>query len=226
MVCEGVWSRHPEASKTPLSHRRQEHNCPMTKRKKRILVWTFALLGVPIIWCAGVAIAIVRAGEPNSSRRADIAIVLGAAVWGDKPSPVFAARIDHAVTLFKNGQVKGIIFTGGRADGDRLSESRTAAEYAVARGVPRRAIYCEEVSTNTYGNLENAKGILQRLGLRKVLIVSDPFHLLRAGMIADRLAIEHELSPTPSSRYVSFGAKASQVSREIYFVTRLLLKGS
>ncbi|MBC8064939.1 MAG: YdcF family protein, partial [Chlorobia bacterium] len=157
----------------------------MTKRKKRILVWTSVLLGLPLIWCVGVAIAIVRAGAPNSGNRADIAIVLGAAVWDDKPSPVFAARIDHAVTLFKNGHVKGIIFTGGRAAGDRLSESRAAREYALAKGVPLRAIYCEEISTSTYGNLANAKGILQHLGMRKALIVSDPYHLLRAGMIAD-----------------------------------------
>lgn len=198
----------------------------MTKRRKRILVWSSALVGVPLIWFTGVAVAIVRAGASNPDGRADVAIVLGAAVWDDKPSPVFAARIDYAVTLFKEGRVKGIIFTGSRAEGDRLSESRAAKEYALAKGVPESATYCEETSTSTKGNLVNAKGILHRLGMRKALIVSDPYHLLRAGMIADQVGIDHELSPTPTSRYQSFGAKSSQLSREVYFVSRLLLTGS
>ena len=184
------------------------------------------ILGVPVIWCAGVAIAIARAGTPHSVSHADVAIVLGAAVWNDKPSPVFAARIDHAVTLFKNGHVKAIIFTGGRADGDRLSESQAATNYALAKGVPKLAIFGEETSTSTYGNLANAKGIMRGLGLREALIVSDPYHLLRAGMIADQIGLEHDLSAIPTSRYESFGAKASQLSRETYFVTRLLLTGN
>lgn len=178
-----------------------------------------------MIWCAGVAIAIVRAGDLNPDGRADVAIVLGAAVWTDKPSPVFAARIDHAVTLYKQGRVKTIIFTGGKAEGDRLSESDAAKAYALSKGISQDDITCEETSTSTHGNLANSRVIMQRLNLQRALIVSDPYHLLRAGILADRLQIEHELSPTPTSRYQSFGAKSGQLSREVYFVTRLLVTG-
>jgi uncharacterized SAM-binding protein YcdF (DUF218 family) len=196
----------------------------MTKRKKkRILLWSSVLLGMPLIWSIGVAVAIVCAGAPNPEAHADVAIVLGAAVWDTEPSPVFAARIEHAVGLYQRGQVKQIVFTGGRAEGDRLSEAEAARNYALGKGVPLSAIYLETTSTSTLGNLSNANRIMQRLGMRAAVIVSDPYHLLRAGMIADRIGIVHELSPTPTSRYQSLGTRASQLSRETYYVTRLLL---
>lgn len=112
-----------------------------------------------------------------------------------------------------------IVFTGGRAEGDRLSEAEAARDYALAKGIPRSAICLETTSTSTHGNLSNANGIMQRLGMRTAVIVSDPYHLLRAGMIADRIGIAHELSPTPTSRYKTFGMKASQLSRESYYIT-------
>ncbi|RYG48691.1 YdcF family protein [bacterium] len=199
----------------------------MTKRKKkRILLGLSILVGTLLVWNAGVAVAISRAGAPNPEARADVAIVLGAAVWDTKPSPVFAARIDHAIWLFERGQVKQLVLTGGRAEGDRLSEAEAAQEYALAKGVPQSAIYLETTSTNTYGNLSNANRIMRSLGARTAVIVSDPYHLLRAGMIADQLGIVHGLSPTPTSRYKTFGTKAGQLSREAHYVTRFLLAGN
>jgi len=152
----------------------------MTKRNKRIRRWSSILLGVLVTWIIGVAIAVVRSGAPNPQARADVAIVLGAAVWDDAPSPVFAARIDHAVWLFHRGQVKWLVFTGGRAEGDRLSEAEAARDYAVDKGVPRRAIHLETTSTSTRENLVNASRIVARLPARTAVIVSDPHHLLRA----------------------------------------------
>ncbi|RYG32895.1 YdcF family protein [bacterium] len=199
----------------------------MTKRKKkRILLGASILLGVPVVWSIGMAIAIVHAGSPNPGARADVAIVLGAAVWDKKPSPVFAARIDHAIWLFKRGQVKRLFFTGGRAKEDRLSEAEAARDYALAKGVPQSAIRLETTSTSTYQNLSNANRIMRPLGVRTAVIVSDPYHSLRAGMIAGQIGIAHDLSPTPTSRYKSFGTKAGQLLRETYFATRFLLTGN
>jgi uncharacterized SAM-binding protein YcdF (DUF218 family) len=152
------------------------------RKKKRILLWSSILLGIPLIWNIGVAIAIVRAGALNPKAHGDVAIVLGAAVWDATPSPVFAARIDHAIWLFERRQVKRLVFTGGRAEGDRFCEAEAAEDYALAKGIPRSAIYLETTSTSTHGNLSNANGIMQRLGVRTAVIVSDPYHLLRAGI--------------------------------------------
>lgn len=210
-----------------VSQRNIESEGSMTKRKrKRILLWSSIVLGIPLLWTIGVATFIVRTGALNPDARADAAIVLGAAVWDAEPSPVFAARIDHAIDLFEKGQVKWLIFTGGRADGDRVSEAEAAQSYAVSKGVPQASTYVETTSTSTYENLSNAKSILNRLGAKGAVLVSDPYHLLRAGMLADRVGLTHTLSPTPTSRYKGFGAKASQLTREAYYTTRLILTGN
>lgn len=199
----------------------------MTKRKKKgILLWSSILVGMPLVWNIGMALAIVRAGAPNPEGRADVAIVLGAAVWDTEPSPVFAARIDHAIWLFERGQVKRLLFTGGRSQGDRLSEAQAAQDYALAKGVSQSAISLEMTSTSTYGNLSSAKGVMRASGMRTAVIVSDPYYLLRGGMIADKIGIVHALSPTPTSQYRSFGAKAGQLSREMYYATRFLWTGN
>jgi uncharacterized SAM-binding protein YcdF (DUF218 family) len=151
--------------------------------------------------------------------------VLGAAVWDDEPSSVFAARIDHAVALYQRGQVKRIIVTGGLAEGDSLSEGEAAKQYAIKHGVPSDAILVESQSKSTRENLSNAQRIMGENGLRAAVIVSDPYHLLRAGMHAERLNIQHVLSPTETTRYVGFSAKSGQLVRETYYVTRLLLIG-
>lgn len=197
----------------------------MTRRKKRILICTSAIVGVALVWCVGVAIAVSSAGAPNPGATGDVAIVLGAAVLGDEPSPVFKARIDHAINLYQRKQVKRIIATGGLAEGDTLSEGEAARLYAIKHGVPGDAILAETESRSTKQNLANAKRIMKENELQTAVIVSDPHHLLRAGMHADRLGIQHVLSPTETSRYVGFSAKTQQLARETYYVTKLLLTG-
>jgi len=111
-------------------------------------------------------------------------------VWGERPSPVFEERIKHAVNLYTVGEASIIIFTGGIGEGDRIAESEVAKEYAVQLGVPDEDIYCETHSRITYENLEGAKEILDRQGLTKALIVSDPLHMRRAVTIARDLGID------------------------------------
>ena len=196
----------------------------MTRKKKRILILSLAV-GLPFLWCAGVAIGVVSASAPNPSAEGDAAIVLGAAVWDDEPSPVFAARIDHAITLYNRGQVTRLIFTGGLGEGDALSEGEAARLYAIDKGVPDDAILVESQSKTTMENLAGAHQIMDSEGLRSAVIVSDPYHLKRAGMIARRLDLSHVCSPTETSRYTGFFAKTRQLSRETVYITKLLVTG-
>ncbi|RYG45731.1 YdcF family protein [bacterium] len=131
----------------------------MTKRnKKRMLLWSSTLGGIALAWHAGTAVAIARASRPNPGAHADVATVLGAAVWDTRPSTVFAARLDHGAWLFERGQVEQLVFMVGRAEGDRLSEGEAARDYALAKGVPPSAISWETTSASTLGNLSNANG--------------------------------------------------------------------
>lgn len=176
-----------------------------------------AILGL-VIWLAGVAGWIAVFGGKDRSKPSDCAIVLGAAAYGNKPSPVFAERINHAVELHRSGTVKYLLFTGGRVTAADKSESAVARTYALAAGVPAGAILTEDLSRTTGQNLQEAQRVMGLHGLRTAVIVSDAPHLKRAASMAADIGIEAVTSPTPTSRYRSFGAKAGFLAREVFFL--------
>jgi len=176
-----------------------------------------ALLAVGI-WLAAVAVWISVFGGQDRAKASDCAIVLGAAAYGNKPSPVFAERINHAIGLHRSGTVEYLLFTGGRVTAADKSESAVARTYALAAGVPAAAILTEDVSRTTGQNLQEAKRVMGAKGLRTAVIVSDPLHLKRAASMAADIGIEAVTSPTPTSRYRSFGAKVSFLAREVFYL--------
>lgn len=152
--------------------------------------------------------------------KADAAIVLGASVWKDRPSPVFAERIKHGIHLYKNGQVQYLIFTGGLSEGDTLSESAAARQYAIAEGVPAENILTEEVSKNTYQNLVQACKPMRAHQLKNVMLVSDPLHMKRAMTMANELQLHAISAATPTSRYISWRSKAKSLLYESFFYVK------
>jgi uncharacterized SAM-binding protein YcdF (DUF218 family) len=159
----------------------------------------------------------------SSHAPADAAVVMGATVFRDRPSPVFRERINHAINLYRQGIVRSIIFTGGLAGNDELAESEAAREYAIAQGVPAEHILIETRSYNTCLNLIEAKRIMEENNMEQVLIVSDPLHMRRTMWLAETLGIKAFSSPTPTSRYQSFARKARFLIREMYSYGAYLL---
>ncbi len=188
--------------------------------RKRLLTG----LSLVIAATAGLAGWIYTYADVRPAAPADAAIVLGAAVWEETPSPVFEERIRHAIALYRRGDVKVLIFTGGVGDEDQLAEAEVAKQYAIQRGVPAEAIYCETTSTITYENLQGAKTILDHEDLVTALIVSDPFHMRRAVTIARDLGIEAYPSPTPTTRYRTWRSKGRFLAREMVFYTLYLVR--
>ena len=107
---------------------------------RRVLLAVAAVAALVLAVFLVTAVRIGAFGMVDETRPADAAIVLGAAVVGDEPTPVFAARIDHAIGLYREGMVDTIIFTGARSPEDELSEAEAARRYALARGVPADVI--------------------------------------------------------------------------------------
>jgi uncharacterized SAM-binding protein YcdF (DUF218 family) len=177
-------------------------------------------LAAVVLWLAFLAGWIVQFGSRDRSRPSDCAIVLGAAAYGSKPSPVFAERINHAVELHRKGVVKKLLFTGGSVIESDQAESEVARRYAIAAGIPAAAILMESRSHTTAENLQEAKRVMLAEGLHTAVIVSDPMHLKRAAAMADDLGIDAVTSPTPTSRYRSLKSKAGFVFNEV-----LLLQG-
>lgn len=176
-------------------------------------------------WLVLLGASIWHGGTQNRVKPADCIIVLGAAVQNTQPSPVFAERIRHAVTLYQQGFSQHIIFTGGIGDGQILAESVAAQQFAQGLGVAAQAIYREENSHTTQQNLVEAAAIMRRQGWQSAIIVSDPLHLKRAAWMAKDVGITAVTSPTPTTMYRSLGAKLTFLAREIYFLHYYAITG-
>ena len=159
----------------------------------------------------------------SSVVRADAAVVMGATVFRNRPSPVFRERINHAINLYQQGMVQYLIFTGGLAGNDELAESEAARAYAIGQGVPAEHIFIETESDNSCLNLVEAKRIMDENGMEQALIVSDPLHMRRAIWLAENIGMDAHSSPTPTTRYQSFDRKAGFLVREVYSYGTYLL---
>lgn len=183
----------------------------------------FALL--LLVWLSILAAQIVAAGKPAPVRPAKVAIVLGAAVHGDRPSPVFEERIRHGIQLYKQGAVKRLIFTGGYGEGSGAAESAVARSYALRHGLRARDILVETRSRTTHENLLEASRLMQANRLESALLVTDPLHIKRALLMCSGLGIDAWPAPTPTSRYRSWRTKAGFLLREVYFYNVYLVAG-
>jgi uncharacterized SAM-binding protein YcdF (DUF218 family) len=171
----------------------------------RPLIGDLARLGLATV--AGIAVVAAFASyriwavgqRDESGQQVDAVVVLGAAQYDGRPSPIFEARLDHAVSLVLNGIAPYLVVTGGRAPGDRLSEADVARQYALDQGVPQENILAEGTGTDTLTSLRNVKQVFDRQGFRRGLFVSDRTHMLRVLLMADDLGMEAYGSPTRSS---------------------------
>lgn len=189
---------------------------------KRRLAWA---AGVAIAWLAAVATWIAIGPAITGREQGETAIVLGAAVIGDQPSPVFAARLDHAARLYRTGRVARVLATGSRSPEDELSEAAAGSAWLQARDVPAAAILLEDRSLTTRQNLANAARVLGPDRIKPVLIVSDPLHMRRAMAMAAAGGFDAQPSPTPTTRYRSFGTQAPFLAREVWFMHVFWLAG-
>jgi len=164
------------------------------------------LVVVVVLGCLGIAVLAGYAtyrvwaqGERDERRPADAIVVMGAAQYDGRPSPVFAARLEHAVELYRAGIAPRLIVTGGKADGDRTTEAATARSYAIAHGVPNDAILVEDQSRTTLESIRAVGGVLRAGGLDKAVFVSDRPHMLRVLRMATDDGITAWGSPTGTS---------------------------
>lgn len=150
--------------------------------------------------------------------KADAAIVLGAAAWGNKPSPVFKERINHAIRLYQEQWVKKLIFTGGTPKEGYPTEAAVGERYAIKNGIPQANILTEDTSRDTYKNLVNAKKVATSNDLHSFILVSDPFHMARAMAMAKDLDMKVQASPTPTSRFSEPSTQLKFILQESYLL--------
>ncbi len=180
--------------------------------------WCAGLAAALLLWLGAVAAWIAVGPAVTGSERGETAIVLGAAVIGDQPSPVFAARLEHALTLYRADRAGRILVTGGRSPEDSLAEGAAGAAWLQARGVPATAILIEDRSNTTRQNLINAHLVLGDGVRAPVLIVSDPLHMRRALAMAAAEGFDARPAPTPTTRYRSLATQVPFLAREVWFM--------
>jgi len=140
-----------------------------------------------------------RAARHDGARKSQAIIVLGAAQYNGKPSPVFKARLDHTADLYRQGIAPLVVVTGGKIPGDQFTEAGAGAAYLHARGIPDDAILRETTSRNSWESLRASARFLKARGVTRVVLVSDPFHSLRIRLIAEEIGFDAVTSPTTTS---------------------------
>ncbi|MDQ3756392.1 MAG: YdcF family protein [Actinomycetota bacterium] len=161
-----------------------------------------ALLAIGLLVAyLGVTFAqVVLASRRDNARRADAIVVLGAAQYDGRPSPVLRARLDHAAALYRRRLAPVVVVTGGRQPGDRFTEAHASARYlSDRRGVPADDVLWEPYGTSSWEQIASAARFLKQRGMRDVVLVSDPFHSARVADIAGEQGLEAAVSPTRTS---------------------------
>jgi uncharacterized SAM-binding protein YcdF (DUF218 family) len=126
-------------------------------------------------------------------------VVLGAAQYNGRPSPVLRARLNHALSLYREGHAPRIIVTGGVGRGDTTSEATVSRRFLVTHGVPAEAVVVQAQGRSTQASMTAVGEWLKDEDLHRVLLVSDPFHMFRLRMEARRTNLEAYTSPTEDS---------------------------
>lgn len=159
---------------------------------------TVAIVTVFALWAIS-AVAVLMWSSRDEARPAQAIVVLGAAQYAGKPSPVLRARLDHALELWNRRLASLLILTGGTGVGDTTSEAAVGRAYAKKRGVPDTAILVEIEGRTTSESMKAVAGMLEVRGLQSALLVSDPFHMLRLRILARRFGFTPYTSPTRTS---------------------------
>jgi uncharacterized SAM-binding protein YcdF (DUF218 family) len=151
------------------------------------VIYTIALLMVLIV------------SQRDERRPVEAIVVLGAAQYNGRPSPVLRARLDHALQLYREGLAPRVVVTGGVGRGDTTSEATVGRQYLVNRGVPSSAVVVQPQGRSTRASMAAVAAWLRSEHLTRVLLVSDPFHMFRLRLEARRYNLDAYTSPTESS---------------------------
>jgi|SRR5581483_244153 len=155
--------------------------------KRAVWIGLAAAAAVLVGYVAYLAFRIERQSGREEAQPADVILVLGAAEYNGRPSPVLRARLDHALELYRQGLSPRILTTGGAGGDPVFTEGGVGRSYLIGHGVPSEAIIVETEGESTLESTAMAAEILRRMDLHSVIVVSDGYHIFRAkSMLAAR----------------------------------------
>ena len=166
------------------------------KISRRVAIVLFAVV---LAYLSVVFVQVWLAARRDDARPSDAIIVLGAAEFDGRPSKILAARLDHAIDLYRRGIAPVVVVTGGRQPGDRFTEASVGASYLHDHQVPERAILRETTGRSSWQSLAAAARFLKQRHLTRVVLVSDPYHSARVEDVAHDVGLRAATSPTRTS---------------------------
>ena len=152
-----------------------------------------------VAYTVSLVFVLVVSLQDERNEPVDAIVVLGAAQYNGRPSPVLRARLDHAFRLYRQRLADTIIVTGGIGEGDRFSEAQVSRSYLIARGVPPENIVALPQGRSTEESMTAVAEWLRPQDADHVLLVSDPFHMARLRLEARRTQLRASVSPTGTS---------------------------
>ena len=165
--------------------------------RKSIGILSLALLALLGAYLAVVAREIHRQSTIEEARPADVIVVLGAAEYRGRPSPVFKARLDHALELYRRSLAPRVLTSGGAGGDPVFTEGGVGRSYLVGNGVPSEAIIVEPEAETTVQSMAAVAEIMRRMGLRTCILVSDGYHIFRAKQMLATQGFSVYGSPRP-----------------------------
>ena len=204
----------PDPESSPSRSRRRHRS--LWSEVWRWLV-TAVLFGAVALVIAGsvLVVAIYRQARTDGARPVGAIVVLGTAQYNGWPGPVFRARLDHALDLWRDGYAPLLVVTGGKRPGDGFTEAEAARAYLAEAGVPAGAIVGEDAASDTWESMQSVGTLLEPLGVDEVIIVSDGFHLFRSRLMARDVGLRSWGSPAEASPIrTGGGGELSYVLRE------------
>jgi uncharacterized SAM-binding protein YcdF (DUF218 family) len=183
---------------------------PDTKMNKRrfisIATQALALLALgALVYVILVARAIRRQSTVNEARPADVILVLGAAEYRGRPSPVLEARLNHALWLYRQGLAPRILTTGGKGGDPTFTEGEVARAYLTKHDIPSEAIIVESEGETTVYSTTAAAEIMRRMNLKSCIVVSDGYHIYRVKKMLESDGMSVYGSPRPSPERDDWG---------------------
>jgi uncharacterized SAM-binding protein YcdF (DUF218 family) len=169
----------------------------------------FGVVLVALLVVGGTAFRVWQVARSDDRRPVDFVVVLGAAQYHGKPSEVLEARLDQALDLYQHGMARYVVTVGGRRSGDAYTEAEAGKKWLVDNDVPADRIMDVDIGSDTLGSMQAVGALAKERGWRSVLIVSDPWHSLRARTMANDFGLDAGASPTRSGPIVQ--------TREIQF---------
>ncbi|MHB1139054.1 MAG: YdcF family protein [Microthrixaceae bacterium] len=165
-----------------------------------------AVVAAVVLYVGVTALQVVMASRTDERGPADAIVVLGAAQYDGRPSPALQRRLDHALTLYRDGVASQIVLTGSKQPDDRFTEAFAGYKYLIEAGVPESDLRLVDDGASTYESLAAAQRVLLAEDERQVTLVSDRFHNRRLQSIASELGLDAQVSSTggdPSLRQIA-----------------------